>query len=142
MCSSDLGPAAAPPRSAPLTRLCLRLCLFLRENPQHHLVAQDEFLHLAGHRHRKLIDEFDIARHLVMGDLALAEGAQFLGRQAGVIAYGSPGGLRFTWKEETDDFGNEPVVAAGTILGVSKVKFNERDFGVISVDTAATDPNA
>ena len=68
--------------------------------------------------------------------------ALFLGRQAGVIAYGSPGGLRFTWKEETDDFGNEPVVAAGTILGVSKVKFNERDFGVISVDTAATDPNA
>lgn len=68
--------------------------------------------------------------------------ALFLGRQAGVIAYGSPGGLRFTWKEETDDFGNEPVVAAGTILGVSKVKFNERDFGVMSIDTAARDPNA
>lgn len=50
--------------------------------------------------------------------------------------------MRFTWKEETDDFGNEPVVAAGTILGLTKVQFNNRDFGVISVDTAATDPNA
>lgn len=68
--------------------------------------------------------------------------ALFLGRQAAVIAYGSPGGLRFTWKEETDDFGNEPVVAAGTILGVTKTQFNQRDFGVISIDTAATDPNA
>lgn len=67
--------------------------------------------------------------------------ALFLGRQAAVIAYGSPGGMRFTWKEETDDFGNEPVVAAGTILGLTKVQFNNRDFGVISVDTAATDPN-
>lgn len=68
--------------------------------------------------------------------------ALFLARQAAVIAYGSPGGLRFTWKEETDDFGNEPVVAAGTILGISKVQFNKRDFGVITVDTAAKDPNA
>lgn len=47
-----------------------------------------------------------------------------------------------TWKEETDDFGNEPVVAAGVHSGREQVKFNERDFGVISVDTAATDPNA
>ena len=59
---------SSPPRSAPLTRLRLSVPA---ENPQHHLVAQDEFLHLAGHRHRKFIDEFDIARHLVMGDLAL-----------------------------------------------------------------------
>ncbi|WP_288075946.1 N4-gp56 family major capsid protein [Pseudomonas sp.] len=67
--------------------------------------------------------------------------ALFLGRQAGVIAYGTAGGLRFTWQEEVDDFGNEPTVAAGTILGVSKTRFNGRDFGICAIDTAATDPN-
>lgn len=64
--------------------------------------------------------------------------ALFLGRQAGVCAYGTAGGLRFTWKEETDDFGNEPTVAAGTIIGISKTRFNKRDFGVIAIDSAAT----
>lgn len=69
--------------------------------------------------------------------------ALFLGKQAGVIAYGNGGGgLRFNWTEEVDDFGNEPVVAAGTIIGVSKTRFNNRDFGVVSIDTAAKDPNA
>ena len=68
--------------------------------------------------------------------------ALFLGRQAAVIAYGTAGGLRMTWQEETDDFGNEPTVAAGTIIGISKTRFNGRDFGVVSIDTAAKDPNA
>lgn len=67
--------------------------------------------------------------------------ALFMGRQAGVIAYGTAGGLRYTWQEEVDDFGNEPTVAAGTIIGVSKTRFNGRDFGVCAIDTAATDPN-
>lgn len=68
--------------------------------------------------------------------------ALFLGRQAAVVAYGQAGGLRFTWKEEVDDYDNEPVVAAGTIMGISKTRFNNRDFGVVAIDTAATDPNA
>lgn len=68
--------------------------------------------------------------------------ALFLGRQAGVIAYGTAGNLRFTWKEEVDDFGNEPTVAAGIIFGLSKTRFNNRDFGVVAIDTAAKDPNA
>ena len=76
------------------------------------------------------------------GSNVLAARALFMGRQAGVVAYGTAGGLRFTWKEETDDYGNEPTVAAGTIIGVSKTRFNQRDFGVISVDTASKDPNA
>ena len=76
------------------------------------------------------------------GNNVLAARALFMGRQAGVVAYGTAGGLRFTWKEETDDYGNEPTVAAGTIIGVSKTRFNQRDFGVISVDTASKDPNA
>jgi len=66
----------------------------------------------------------------------------FLGRQAGVIAYGTKGGRRFDWQEETQDHGNEPVVASGTILGVKKSRFNNRDFGVLAIDSAATDPNA
>ena len=69
--------------------------------------------------------------------------ALFMGRQAAVIAYGNGGGgMRFNWKEETDDYGNEPTVAAGTIIGITKTRFNNRDFGVVSIDTAAKDPNA
>ncbi|MBI1202615.1 MAG: N4-gp56 family major capsid protein [Rhodopseudomonas sp.] len=66
--------------------------------------------------------------------------ALFMGRQAGVIAYGTKAGLRFDWQEETKDFGNEPTVAAGTIAGVKKTRFNDRDFGVIAIDTAAAAP--
>lgn len=76
------------------------------------------------------------------GSNVAAGRALFMGRQAGVVAYGSAGGLRFTWSEETKDHGNEPVVAAGIIIGVKKTRFNEKDFGVISIDTAAKDPNA
>lgn len=76
------------------------------------------------------------------GSNVAAARALFLGKQAAVIAYGTAGGLRMTWQEEVDDFGNEPTVAAGTILGISKTRFNNRDFGVVSIDTAAKDPNA
>lgn len=74
-------------------------------------------------------------------DIAAAR-ALFMGRQAGVIAYGSSGGLRFTWTEEQQDHGNEPVIAAGVIMGVKKTRFNGKDFGVLALDTAAADPNA
>lgn len=75
------------------------------------------------------------------GNVAAAR-ALFMGRQAGVVAFGTAGGLRFTWKEEMDDYGNEPSVVAGTIIGVKKTRFNGRDFGVMALDTAAKDPNA
>lgn len=68
--------------------------------------------------------------------------ALFMGRQAGVLAYGTGNGMRFSWKEETKDYGNEPTVSSGTILGVKKARFNDRDFGVLAIDTAAKDPNA
>ncbi len=68
--------------------------------------------------------------------------ALFMGRQAGVVAYGTKGGLRFNWKEDTKDYGNEPSVAAGTIVGIKKTRFNDKDFGVLALDTAAKDPNA
>lgn len=69
--------------------------------------------------------------------------ALFMGRQAAVIAYGTAGtGTRFSWKEEQKDYGNEPTVASGTIFGVKKSRFDDKDFGVISIDTYAADPNA
>lgn len=67
--------------------------------------------------------------------------ALFLGRQAGVIAYGTPGGMRFMWKEELEDYDNEPTVVAGCILGFKKTRFNSRDFGVIALDTYAAPTN-
>jgi N4-gp56 family major capsid protein len=66
--------------------------------------------------------------------------ALFMGRQAGVCAYGVGKGARFSWQEETDDFGNEPTVCAGTIVGIKKARFNNADFGVMALDTAATEP--
>lgn len=74
------------------------------------------------------------------GNVPSARGL-FMGRQAGVVAYGSSSGLRFSWTEEMQDHGNEPVIAAGVILGVKKTRFNSKDFGIISIDTAAKDPN-
>lgn len=74
------------------------------------------------------------------GSNVAASRALFMGRQAGVVAYGTPGGSRFMWVEEVDDYGNEPVVVAGTIFGMKKTRFNNRDFGVISVDTASPTP--
>lgn len=68
--------------------------------------------------------------------------ALLLGRQAGVVAYGTAGGMRFFWEEETRDYGNEPTVAAGTIIGVKKARFNGRDFGVLALDTHAKNPEA
>lgn len=76
--------------------------------------------------------------------------ALFLGRQAGVIAYGAMPGSnqRFFWNEETSDFGNKLDIAVGSIVGVSKTRYRPQDgsagtdFGVIALDTHAKDPNA
>ncbi len=68
--------------------------------------------------------------------------ALFMGRQAGVMAYGTPGGLRYSWTEELKDYGNQPMVAAGPIIGMTKTRYNNKDFGVIALDTYAKDPEA
>lgn len=76
--------------------------------------------------------------------------ALFLGRQAGVIAFGSPGnGLRFDWHEETEDRGNRIVITTASIFGMKKTSFTPQnsaglskvDFGVIAVDSAIGDPS-
>jgi putative ABC transport system substrate-binding protein len=56
-----------------------------------HLFAHREFLDLAGHRHREIGDEFDVARDLVMGDLAVAKGAHLLDRRHLAVAQPDPG---------------------------------------------------
>jgi N4-gp56 family major capsid protein len=67
--------------------------------------------------------------------------ALFLGEQAGVIAFGSPGsGMRFDWHEEMQDRGNQVVITTSSIFGIKKTRYNNKDFGLISVDTYVADP--
>ncbi len=68
--------------------------------------------------------------------------ALFLGAQAAVVAFGSPGtNLRFDWHEETRDNGDKVVITTSSIFGVKKVTWNidgiNNDFGVFALDTAA-----
>lgn len=65
----------------------------------------------------------------------------FLGEQAAVCAFGSPGtGLRYDWHEETRDNGNQVVISTNVIFGVKKTTFNGKDYGTIAVDSYAPDP--
>lgn len=94
------------------------------------------------HSHRNVIGFSDYGA----GANVAARRALFLGRQAGVVAFGSPGtGLRFDWNEEVEDRGNQVVITTNSIFGVKKTAFTiagtSRDFGSIAVDTAAADPN-
>ena len=68
--------------------------------------------------------------------------ALLLGRQAGAIAFGSPGGsmMRYQWHEEEDDRGNEVVITSSCIWGFTKSTFNSLDFGVFALDTYAAAP--
>jgi len=81
--------------------------------------------------------------------------ALFMGRQAGVVAFGSAGnGLRFDWQEDQEDRGNQVIISTSSIFGVKKTSFTtdgttlagtqskiSRDFGVIALDTVASDPS-
>ena len=93
------------------------------------------------HEHRAVIRFSDYGA----GANLPAARALFLGRQAGVVAFGSPGtGLRFDWHEESRDNGNQAVISTSSIFGVKKTAFTidgtSRDFGVIALDTYAIDP--
>lgn len=94
------------------------------------------------HSHRSAIRFSDYGA----GSNVAAGRALFLGRQAGVVAFGSKGnGLRFDWNEEMEDRGNQVVITTGSILGVKKTAFTidgtSRDFGVMALDTACADPS-
>lgn len=93
------------------------------------------------HKHKGVIKFSDYGA----GSNVAAARALFLGRQAGVVAFGSPGtGLRFDWNEEVEDRGNQVVITTSSIFGVKKSAFTiegtSRDFGVVALDTAAADP--
>lgn len=90
------------------------------------------------HKHRNVIRFDDYGSG---GNVKTAR-ALFLGRQAGICAYGTPNGkTRYEWVEEKQDGGNQVVIYAGCIYGFKKTRFNDKDFGVICLDTAAADPN-
>ena len=94
------------------------------------------------HKHKATIQGDDYGAG---GNIAAAR-ALFLGRQAGVVAFGSPGtGLRYDWNEEMEDRGNQVVITTSCIFGVKKSAFTiagtSRDFGSIALDTAAADPS-
>lgn len=92
------------------------------------------------HKHRSVLRRTDGGA----GAVSVAR-ALFMGRQAGVCAFGSPGtGLRFDWAEESRDNGNQAVITTSSIFGVKKTAFTiegtSRDFGLVALDTAAADP--
>lgn len=89
------------------------------------------------HAHRNVIRFSDYG---ASSNLPAAR-ALFMARQAAVIAYGTSGGLRYSWEEIEKDYKNEPAVASGFIGGIKKTRFNGRDFGVMAIDTYAKDPN-
>lgn len=94
------------------------------------------------HKHKSVIRFTDYGAG---GDVAAAR-ALFMGRQAGVVAFGSPGtGLRYDWNEELEDRGNQVVITTSTICGVKKTAFSidgtSQDFGLLALDTAAADPS-
>lgn len=65
-----------------------------------------------------------------------------LGAQAGVMAYGTAGaGTRMMWVEKLLDADNLVDIYVGAIMGFKKSRFNNKDFGVVAVDSAAKDPN-
>jgi len=89
------------------------------------------------HEHKAIIRFSDYGVGVNLG----AARALFLGVQAAVLGFGSPGsGLRFDWHEESRDNGNQAVITTSTICGVKKVTFNGKDFGVMCIDTAARQP--
>lgn len=67
--------------------------------------------------------------------------ALFCGAQAGAMAYGQngagQGAARFSWVEETFDYGNQLGVSAGSIFGIKKTRFDAKDFASITISTYA-----
>ena len=95
------------------------------------------------HKHKAVVRFNDYGS----GSNVEAARALFMGRQAGVVAFGSPGtDLRFDWHEETRDNGNQAVITTSSIFGVKKTsfktdQFGSLDFGVIAIDSAIGDPS-
>lgn len=64
--------------------------------------------------------------------------AVFCGAQALAVAFGMNGGpTKFSWREELFDYGDELGVKAGLIHGMKKSRFNDEDYGTITITTYA-----
>lgn len=62
----------------------------------------------------------------------------FAGAQAACIAFGRGDGFgSYNWAEELDDYGNQLGVAAGSIYGLKKTRYNSEDFGAMVLSTYA-----
>ena len=85
------------------------------------------------HSHRNVIR---FANAGAAGNVEAAR-ALFMGSQAAVVAFGSPGtNMRFDWHEETRDNGDKVVITTSSIFGIKKVTFTHdgvgaQDFGHI-----------
>jgi hypothetical protein len=73
--------------------------------------------------------------------------ALFMGAQAGLISFGSPGsGLRMDWTEEVKDHGDKIKIGSKAIVGVKKATYKSadnsisKDFGVMALDTYNANP--
>lgn len=89
------------------------------------------------HEHKSVVRFSDYGA----GGAFAAARALFMGEQAMVCAFGSPGtGLRFGWHEETRDNGNQLIISSSSICGIKKVTYNGKDYGMMVNDTAAKDP--
>ena len=74
-----------------------------------------------------------------------------LGAQAGVFAQGNAydsisqlnvgKGNMFSWYEDMDDYGNEKGIAAGSIFGMKKTRFNSKDYGCMTMSSYAVKHN-
>lgn len=65
--------------------------------------------------------------------------AIFCGAQSGMVAYGKMSGKNtYSWKEELFDYENQLGVAAGSIYGCKKTRFNGSDFATVVISTAAS----
>ena len=89
------------------------------------------------HSHRNVIRHNDHGA----GQNVQTARALFMGAQAGVMAFGSPGtGMRYGWHEETRDNGNQVVITTSSIFGCKKSVFEmggvPQDHGVFAIDTA------
>lgn len=71
-------------------------------------------------------------------DVATVRRSILCGAQAASVAFGRDNGpTRYTWVEESFDYGNKLGVSAGSIFGLKKNGFNGLDFGVIVMPSYA-----
>ena len=65
--------------------------------------------------------------------------AVMLGAQSACLAYGREAGKfeKYSWNEESFDYGRENAISAGLIGGLKKTRFNSADFGTMVVSTYA-----